>query len=147
MCNTDPLISLHLLASFYFKLLPSSKWDKVVLCFVTQSCPTLCGSMSYSPPGPSVHVIFQPRILELVAISYSRGSFQPRDQIQVCCISCIGRQILYCSATWEVLGCINSDPLIDPHLLISSFQIPDFLFQIFHYFSLLKWSEVRLFKQ
>ena len=41
---------------------------------VTQSCPTLCNSMDYSPPGSSVHGIFQARILEWVAISFSRGS-------------------------------------------------------------------------
>ena len=36
--------------------------------------------MDYSPPGSSVHGVFQARILEQVAISYSRGSSQPRDQ-------------------------------------------------------------------
>ena len=36
--------------------------------------------MDCSPPGSSVHGIFQARILEWVAISFSRGSFQPRDQ-------------------------------------------------------------------
>ena len=97
--DTDLLISLHLLASFYFKLLTSPKCDKVVLCFVAQSCPTLCSSIGYRPPGASVHVIFQARILELIVISYSRGSFQLRDQIQVCCISSIGRQIPYHSTT------------------------------------------------
>ena len=40
------------------------------------------------PPGSSVHGIFQARILEWVAICYSRESSQPRDQTQ---ISCIGR--------------------------------------------------------
>ena len=59
---------------------------------VTQSCPTLCNSMNCSPPGSSVHGIFQARILEWVAISFSRGSSRPRDRIWV---SCIGRQILY----------------------------------------------------
>ena len=44
----------------------------------------------YSPPGPSVHGISQARILECIAISFSRGSAQPRDQTHV---SCIGRQI------------------------------------------------------
>ena len=34
-----------------------------------------------SPPGSSVHGIFQARILEWVAISFSRGSSQPRDQV------------------------------------------------------------------
>ena len=51
--------------------------------------------MDYSPPGSSVHGIFQARILERVAISYSRGPSPPRDQTHVSCICCIGRQILY----------------------------------------------------
>ena len=41
---------------------------------VTQSCPTLCDPMGYGLPGSSVHGIFQARILEWVAISFSRGS-------------------------------------------------------------------------
>ena len=41
--------------------------------------------MDCSPPGSSVHEIFQARILEWVAISFSRGSSQPRDQTQVSC--------------------------------------------------------------
>ena len=61
-----------------------------------QSCPTLCNPMDYSPPGSSIHGIFQARILEWVATSSSRGSSRPRDQT---CI-CIGRQILCHSATW-----------------------------------------------
>ena len=44
------------------------------LCLVTQLCPTFCGPMDCSPPGSSVHGIFQARILEWVVISYSRGS-------------------------------------------------------------------------
>ena len=50
---------------------------------VTQSCPTLCDHKDYSPPGSSVHGISQARILEWIAISFSKGSSQPRDQIQV----------------------------------------------------------------
>ena len=45
-----------------------------------QSCPTLCDPMDYSPPGYSVHGISQTRILEWVAISFSRGSSQPGDR-------------------------------------------------------------------
>ena len=44
-----------------------------------QSCPTLCDPMDCSLPGSSVHRILQARILEWVAISYYRGSSQPRD--------------------------------------------------------------------
>ena len=39
---------------------------------VAQSCPTLCGPMDCSPPGSSIHGIFQARVLEWVAISFSR---------------------------------------------------------------------------
>ena len=46
---------------------------------VTQSCPTLGNPMDYSPLGYSIHGIFQARILEWVAISFSKGSSQPRD--------------------------------------------------------------------
>ena len=56
-------------------------------CLVVQSCPTLCEPMDCGPPGFSVHEISQARILELVAISFSRGSSQPRDRIHVSCLT------------------------------------------------------------
>ena len=43
-------------------------------CLVTKLCPTLCNPMDCSLPGSSVPEISQARILEWVAISYSRGS-------------------------------------------------------------------------
>ena len=62
----------------------------------TQSCPTFCNSLKYcSLPGSSVHGILQARILEWVAISFSRRSFWPEDWTHVSCISCIGRWVLY----------------------------------------------------
>ena len=51
----------------------------------------------------SLHEIFQARILEWVTISFSRASSQHRDQNEVSCISCIGRQLLHHCATWGVL--------------------------------------------
>ena len=51
--------------------------------------------------GSPVQGIFQTRILEWVAISYSRGSSCPRHWTHVSCISCIGRWILYHRTTWE----------------------------------------------
>ena len=57
---------------------------------VTQSCLTHCNAMDCSPPGSSVHEISQTRLLEWVAISFSRGSSQPRDQTHV---TCIGREV------------------------------------------------------
>ena len=53
------------------------------VCEVTQSCPTFCDPVDCSPPGSSFHEILQTRILEWVAISFSRGSSQPRDWTQV----------------------------------------------------------------
>ena len=50
-----------------------------------QVCPTVCDAMDCGPPGSSVHEIFQARILEWVAISFSRGSSQPRDRTWVSC--------------------------------------------------------------
>jgi len=51
-----------------------SEWSEVA-----QSCPTLCDPIDCSLPGSSIHGIFQARILEWVAISFSRRSSQPRD--------------------------------------------------------------------
>ena len=50
---------------------------------VAHSCPALCDPMDCSLPGSSIHGIFQARVLELVAISFSRGSSQPRDQTRL----------------------------------------------------------------
>ena len=54
---------------------------------VAQSCPTLCDPVDCSLPGSSVHGICQARILEWVAISFSRGSSQLRDWTWVFCIA------------------------------------------------------------
>ena len=50
---------------------------------VAQSCPTLSNPMDFSLPGSSVHGIFQARVLQWVAIAFSRGSSWPRDRTQV----------------------------------------------------------------
>ena len=54
---------------------------------VVPSCLTLCNSMDCSLPGSPVLGILQARILEWVAISFSRGSSQPRDQTRISCIA------------------------------------------------------------
>ena len=64
-----------------------------LFCVCAQLCPTLCDPMDGSPPGSSLHGISQARILEWVAISYSRGSSQPKDQTCVSKVSCISRVI------------------------------------------------------
>ena len=76
---------------------PASGW------FVhSQSCPTLCDPVDCNPPSSSDHGIFQARILECIAVSYSRASSWPRDWTLISCIFCINRKILYEYATWEV---------------------------------------------
>ena len=54
-----------------------------VCVLVAQSCPTLCDPMDCSPPGSSIHRIFQTNILGWIAIHFSTGSSLPRDQTQV----------------------------------------------------------------
>ena len=58
--------------------MPVKKWSEVA-----QSCPTVWDTMDCSLPHSSIHGIFQARVLEWVAISFSRGSSQPRDRTQV----------------------------------------------------------------
>ena len=67
---------------------------------VAQSCPTLCDPVDCSPPSSSIHGILQARILEWVAISFSRGSSRPRNRTQVSRIA--GRHFILW-ATKEVL--------------------------------------------
>ena len=63
-----------------FKTRDNDKRGSTVKVLVAQLCPTLCEPMNYSPPGSSVHGIFQARILEWVAIPFSRRPSQPRDR-------------------------------------------------------------------
>ena len=73
-----------------------------LVCLVAQSCLTLRDPTDCSPPGSCVHGILQARILEWVAVSSSRGSSWPRDQIWVSCTA--GRFLteppVKCHASW-----------------------------------------------
>ena len=93
-----PLTFLTVLYFFYFIF----QW----FCLLWLSSEELIGiplvsvlvsqfSRDCNPPRSSVHGISQARILEWVAISFSRGSSQPRGQGQVSCIIRIGRRILH----------------------------------------------------
>ena len=68
-----------------------------------QSCPTLCDPIDGSPPGSPIPGILQARTLEWVAISFSRGSFQPRNRTQV---SCIAGRHFYRLSHQEAQGCV-----------------------------------------
>ena len=74
---------------------------------VIQSCPTLYDSMDCNLPGSSIHGIFQARIPEWVAISYSRGSSRPRDWTCGFWVSCISTWILYHCTAWEAYICLT----------------------------------------
>ena len=72
----------------------TTMWSKVN----SLSCVRLYDPMYCSLPGSSVHGIFQARVLEWVAISFFRGSSQPRDWT---CISCIAGRSFTIRTTWE----------------------------------------------
>ena len=76
---------------------------------VAQACPTLCDPMDYSLPGSSVIKILQARILEWIAIPFSRGFFQPRDQTWVTCIT---GKFSTLSATREAPDCVTLAKLL-----------------------------------
>ena len=77
--------------------MPSNLLD-AASCLITKLCPTLCNHVDCSPPGSSVHGIFQAKILEWVAISFSRGSSLTQG-LNLPLLHC--RQILYHWATRE----------------------------------------------
>ena len=106
--------------------------SSVSSCLVTQPCVTLYDPRDYIPPGSSVHGIPQARILEWVAIFYSRGSSQSRDWT---CISCTGRPILYHWVTWDAPGDIYFSltqkdfdyllQLIEMSISVTTFVVPE----------------------
>ena len=108
-------------------LLTASKEECGHFCcrLVAESCPTLYNPIDCSPPGSSVFGVLLAKILEWVAISFSRGSSWPSDQI---CISCIGRFF-----TNELLGkpinkwILNTDTHTHKTRVQSSVKIPKFL--------------------
>ena len=74
----------------------------LLLLFVAQSCLTLCSPMDCSLLGSSVHGISQVKILEWVAISFSRASFWPRNRIQSLTSPALAGSFFTTSVTWEV---------------------------------------------
>ena len=84
---------------------------------VAQSCPTLCDPVDCSLPGSSVHGILQARILEWVAISFSRGSSWLRDQTQVSHIA--GR----CFTLWITKEAPTSDSGLKNSLAVQDTRV------------------------
>ena len=70
--DTIRILFLFLLIFILYRSI--AKWFSYTYCcccLVTKLCPTLCNPMNCNPPGSSVHVILQARILEWAAISFS----------------------------------------------------------------------------
>ena len=76
-----------------------------------------CHPMDCSPPASPVHGIFQARILEWVAISFSRGSSRPRDQTRISYISRTGNGFFTTSATLS--PDLTSDHKHDPVIMLA----------------------------
>ena len=92
---------------------------------VAQSCMTLCDPVDCSPPGFSVHWILQARMLEWVAISFPRGSSQPRDKTRAFLIA--GRLFTMWATReafygWVIFNCIYVESIT-----ISSNAFPAFI--------------------
>ena len=81
--NVFKVINVLILVFFFFLAQCLKHYNICVCVLVTQLCLTLCDPMDCSSPGSSVLRIFQGRILEWVAIPFSKGSSLPRDQTQV----------------------------------------------------------------
>ena len=93
------------------------QYGSKVKVLAAQSCLTLYDLMDCSLPGSSVHGIFQARILDWIAVPFSRGSSQSRDQTRVSHIA----GSLYCWATREAPpNCVN---VVDNSALRSPFII------------------------
>ena len=77
-------------------VVPLATWGCEAACYGDSVMYDRCEAMTlHSSLGSSVHGILQARILECVAIPFSRGSSRPRDRTFVSHVSCIGRRILY----------------------------------------------------
>ena len=91
---------------YCFKTCKFGYFLTAALCSVAQFCPSIFGPKDCSPPSSSVCWIPQARVLEWVAISFSRGSSWPRDQTCVSCVSCIAGRFF----TTEPLGSPKPQP-------------------------------------
>ena len=90
----DSLLTLYFVEPFWFTAIFRRSYryflyspHTCLKVLVTYSCPTLCDPMDCSLPGLSVNGILQARILEWVAIPFSKGPSRPRGRASVSCIA------------------------------------------------------------
>ena len=128
-CQNSPPWPVHLDCPYIAWLM------KVKESEVAQSCPTLWDPMNCSLSGSSLHGILQARILEWVAISFSRGSSPPRDQTQV---SRIAGKHFNLWATREVHSSIGLNKA-----LVHVIRLVSFLWLWSSFFSALWWKKIK----
>ena len=97
MCSFTCSVT-HILSCLVNYCMHTRTYSVFACCFNCSVMPNSCGPMDGSLTGSAIHGISQTRILEWVAIPFSRGSSPPRDRN---CISCIGRWSLYHCTTWK----------------------------------------------
>ena len=88
--------------------LSADYWSQMCVCVHAQLCLTLCNPMDCSPPGSSIHGIFQAGTLEWVAISFSRGSSWSRDWTHVSWVSALAGGFFTTSTTWEEISLLTT---------------------------------------
>ena len=96
------LMSCWILLVGHFINAPRLFENCVYVCACSVVTDSFCDPMDCSPPGSFVCGISQVRILERVALSFSKGSSWPRDQSGVFCVSCLAKWILHQWATCVV---------------------------------------------
>ena len=98
------------------------KWSHFKHKVGHKECPTLCDPMDCSLSGSSIHGIFQARVLEWIAISFSRGSSRPRNRTRVSCIA--GRRFTVWATreasnlTYDHLSLRNRHRYVDTHVKV-----------------------------
>ena len=92
-------------------LIYSCTFNNVCICSGSQSCLTLCDPMDYTPPGSSVHGVFQARILEWVAISHPKGHLIIQTLLKVrtvCKLSFSNVPCMWLWCLWLVIEISNT---------------------------------------
>ena len=104
----------------------STSFSSHIGVLVTQSYLSFVTPWTVAGQAPLSREFFLARILEWVAISSSKGSFQPRDQTHVSCVSRIDRQLLYCQKKLRMeVSCNCLHNLLPKGLRSTSLQVQE----------------------
>ena len=107
-CDFFHILSLKKMCRLWGIYISVCLYVHVLVCSVTHLCPTLCDSIDCSSPGSSLPRIFQERILEWVAVSYSGGFSWPRDWTLISWSPAMADILFTSCTTWETLICLHT---------------------------------------